>query len=218
MKQTRILIVDDHPIVRQGLVDLINRYNHLVVCGEAGDVDAALDLVRTREFDLVIADLSLKGRSGLELIKQIHDLFPGLPVLVLSMHDESFYAERALRAGARGYVMKQEAIDRIDHAIRQVLKGELYVSANVASRMLQEFIVGETPGENTPVERLSNRELEVFQLLGQGFGTREIADILHLSIKTIESYRANIKNKMQLKNSGELVQQAVVWVQSTGIS
>jgi DNA-binding NarL/FixJ family response regulator len=213
--KARLLIVDDHPIVRQGLAQLIDRQSDLCVESEAEAAEEGLQMIRDGAFDMVIVDLSLRGLSGLELIKQIKTEFPELPVLVLSMHDELFYAERALRAGAKGYIMKQEAIEKVIEAIRKVLRGEVYVSKEVSDKLLYKFISGE-PGENvSPVERLSDRELEVFQLVGQGYGTRQVAEMLHLSIKTVESYRANIKDKLRLKNAAELMQHAVQWVQSS---
>ena len=172
-------------------------------------------MLREREVDLAIVDLALHGLSGLELIKQARAEIETLPILVLSMHDELFYAERALRAGAKGYVMKLESIDKIIEAVRAILDGELYVSKAVADKMLHSFIEGRAGEMSSPVERLSDRELEVFQLIGQGFSTREIAEMLHLSIKTVESYRANIKEKLQLKNAAELMQHAVKWTQTS---
>lgn len=214
LKKAQLLIVDDHPIVRQGLVQLIDRQDDLQVCGEAESTEEAMELIRNQSFDIAIVDLSLPGISGVELIKQIKAEQPDLPVLVLSMHDEQFYAERALRAGAMGYIMKQEAIEQVIEAIRRVLQGELYLSKPVADRMLYKFVSGDAEQETSAVDRLSDRELEVFQLIGQGYGTRQVAEMLHLSVKTIESYRANIKSKLQLKNATELMQQAVQWVQT----
>jgi DNA-binding NarL/FixJ family response regulator len=213
--QARLLIVDDHPIVRQGLSELINRQADMTVTAKAEDAAEATELVRAQEFDLVVVDLSLRGLSGLELIKQLGTEYPSVPVLVLSMHDELFYAERALRAGAKGYIMKQEPIEKILYAVRQLLRGEIYVSKEVANKMLHKFISGDATQAGSPIERLSDRELEVFQLIGQGFGTRQVAEMLNLSVKTVESYRANIKDKLQLKNAIALVQHAVQWVQNT---
>ena len=215
VKRARLLIVDDHPIVRQGLVELLGSNETVSVTGEAASATEAIELLRKRTFDLAVVDLSLRGVSGLELIKQIQVEVPDMPVLVLSMHDELFYAERALRAGARGYIMKQEALDRIDEAIRKVLSGEVYVSDSVSARMLHRFVGSSGAHAENQVESLSDRELEVFQLLGQGYGTRQISEMLNLSPKTVESYRANIKTKLQLKNASELVQTAVHWVQSS---
>ncbi len=217
MKRARLLIVDDHPIVRQGLVELLGDNETVEVTGQAASADEAMELVRNQSFDLAVVDLSLRGLSGLELMKLIQAETPDLPVLVLSMHDELFYAERALRAGAHGYIMKQEALDRINEAIRKVLNGEIYVSQSVSAKMLQRFVGGGTQAVEDEIGALSDRELEVFQLLGQGYGTRQISEMLHISPKTVESYRANIKTKLQLKNASELVQTAVQWVQSSRV-
>lgn len=215
--QVQILIVDDHPIIREGLIELINRHQHLKVKGEASDVESALDQIHEHTFDLVIVDLALKGRSGLELIKYIHDQDASLPILVFSVYEEPFYAERALRAGAKGYVMKQEAADKIVSAIEHVLRNELYVSSPVSEKIHKRFFSREIVREKSLIERLSDRELEVFHLIGQGYGTRQIADVLHLSIKTIESYRANIKEKLHLQSGGELVHRAVIWVNNVDL-
>ena len=217
MKRARLLIVDDHPIVRQGLVELLGDNETVEVTGQAASAHEALELIRKHRFDLAVVDLSLRGLSGLELIKLVQVEVPDLPILVLSMHDELFYAERALRAGAHGYIMKQEALDKINEAIGKVLSGEIYVSESVSARMLQRFVGGGAPPPESAVESLSDRELEVFQLLGQGYGTRQVSDMLHISPKTVESYRANIKTKLQLKNASELVQAAVQWVQSSRV-
>lgn len=211
---TRLLIVDDHPVVREGLSELINREMDVRVVAAADTADQAIDILRTEQIDVAVVDLSLPGLSGIELIRIIRDEFPDMPVLVLSMHDEQFYAERALRAGARGYVMKQESIDHVIEAIRKVRRGDLYVSEDVAEKMLFRIVSG-GEDEESEVQRLSARELEVFRLIGQGYSTRETAEMLHLSIKTIESYRANIKGKLGLRNAAELMQHAVKWVQLT---
>jgi len=163
--------------------------------------------------DLLIADMSLRGSSGIELIKNVKVLYPNLPILVLSMHDENIYAQRVLRAGAKAYVMKQEAAERVMQAIRKILKGEIYVSEKVGSQMLQQIVRGHSPTESSPVDRLSDRELEVVQLIGRGRTTREIAKVLNVSIKTIESHRAHLKEKLDLKNATELVQFCVQWVE-----
>lgn len=183
--------------------------------GEAENAQDALELLRSKEFDVAILDLSLPGLSGIELIRQVRNEYEELPIIVLSMHEEQFYAERALRAGARAYVMKLESSDKVIAAVRAVRKGELFVSDEVAKKMLFRIVTGEG-SESQPVSRLSDRELEVFQLIGQGYGTRDIAGLLSLSIKTIESYRANIKEKLHLKNASELMQHAVKWVQLSG--
>ena len=212
VSSVNVLIVDDHPIVREGLAELLNRESSIHVCAEAQRAEEALEILRSQDVDVAIVDLALPGVSGIELIRQMQSEFEEVPVIVLSMHDEQFYAERALRAGARGYVMKQESSDRVIDAIHQVYKGELFVSDDIAKKMLYRMVTGDG-NELQPVQRLSDRELEVFQLIGQGYSTRKIAEALHLSIKTIESYRANIKNKLDLQNAAELMQHAVKWVE-----
>jgi len=204
--------VDDHPIVRQGLAMLINQEQDLVVCGQAEDAHEALRVVRESEPDMVIVDISLKETSGVELIKDLQVQYPDLPILTLSMHDEAVYGERALRAGARGYIMKQEATEKVVTAIRRVLEGEIYVSAVMAAKMVSKLIGGAGKKTGSPVERLSDRELEVFRMLGEGYNTREMAEKLHLSVKTIETYRAHIKDKLGLQDASELLRSAIQWV------
>jgi DNA-binding NarL/FixJ family response regulator len=211
--RTRILLVDDHAVVRYGIAQLINRQADLVVCGEEENASNALSAITKLKPDLVIADISLKDSSGLELMRNIKAQYSGLPVLVVSAHDESIYAEIAFRAGALGYLMKQEALDKIISAIRRVLSGNIYVSEALAAKMLQQQIRGKTDIQESPVKGLSDRELEVFQLIGQWKKTSEIAQELHLSVKTIEYYREQIKRKLNLKNSAELTQHATAWVQ-----
>jgi DNA-binding NarL/FixJ family response regulator len=213
-KKATIIIVDDHPIVRQGLADLINQEPDLAVVGQAEDAPEAMQTIRKIKPDIVIIDVSLKETSGIELIKDVKALDPNIPVLILSMHDESLYAERALRAGAKGYIMKQEATEKIVNAIRAVLKGQLYLSDKMSSRILRKIVGGGVEVESSPIDRLSDRELEVFTLLGQGHGTRQISEQLHLSIKTIETYRSHIKEKLGLADSTELLQHAIQWVNS----
>lgn len=218
VKRCEIFLVDDHPIVRQGLTRLINGEKDLTVCGEAESAEQAMTALETQQPDLAIVDLSLKGLSGLTLIKEIKTRFPQVSILVVSMHGEAFYAERVLRLGAKGYVMKQEAPDTILKAIRLVLRGELYVSEPLAKRLLRTVVAGE-PGDRadeSPLQRLSDRELEVFGLIGRGLGTRQIAEQLYLSVKTVESYREHIKDKLQLENATELLQQAIQWTQQAG--
>src|SRR5215475_13547819 len=210
--RTRILLVDDHAVVRFGIAQLINRQNDLVVCGEEEDASRAMSAIAKLKPDLVIADISLKDSSGLELMRNIKAQYPGLPVLVVSVHDESIYAEIAFRAGALGYLMKEEALEKILTAIRRVLDGAIYVSDRLAAKMLQQQIRGQTTINESPVKSLSDRELEVFQLIGQWKTTRDIADELHLSVKTIEYYREQIKRKLNLKNAAELTQRATSWV------
>jgi DNA-binding NarL/FixJ family response regulator len=210
--KTSILIVDDHPIVRQGLAELINQEDDLIVCGQAEDAHQAMQEIKALKPDMAIVDISLKETSGMELIKDIKAQYPNLTVLALSMHDESLYAERALRAGAKGYIMKAEATENVVTAIHRVLSGQIYVSDKIAARILRKFAGSGPDLGASAIESLSDRELEVFCLIGQGYGTRQIADRLHLSIKTIESYRAHIKEKLNLADAGELLQYAIQWV------
>jgi DNA-binding NarL/FixJ family response regulator len=209
----RILLVDDHAVVRFGITQLINRQSDLVVCGEEEDASKALDAINNLKPDLVIADISLKDSSGLELMRNIKAQFPRLPILVVSVHDESIYAELAFRAGATGYLMKQEALDKIPTAIRRVIEGNVYVSDALAARMLQQRVRGQVDVSESPVKSLSDRELEVFQLIGQWKKTKEIAQELHLSVKTVEYYREQIKRKLNLRDASELTQYATSWVQ-----
>jgi DNA-binding NarL/FixJ family response regulator len=211
--KARILLVDDHPIVLQGLKQLINEEDALTVCGEASDSSETLEAVESLKPDLAIVDLSLKGGSGLDLIKTLRARHPEILVLVLSMHEESLYAERALRAGARGYVMKEEATECLIAAIRKVLKGLIYVSDKLANRLLTRIVEGGSQDRDSIVDKLSDRELQVFEMIGRGFSTRQVAERLKLSIKTIETYREHIKEKLGLHHATELVQYAVNWVQ-----
>jgi DNA-binding NarL/FixJ family response regulator len=207
----RIFIVDDHPIVRQGLALLINRESDLAVCGDAEEANSAVPRIEDLKPDLIVLDISLNGPDGLDLLKNIRARDPNLPVLILSMLDEILYAERALNAGANGYIMKQEATERVLVAIRRILDGEIYLSDRMANRMLQRFVGGNQVGEQSPIAGLTDRELEVFRLIGEGRGTRQIAEELCISVKTVESYQAHIKEKLSLKNARELVQRAVQW-------
>lgn len=209
----RILIVDDHPLFRQGISLMISHEPDMVVCGEAETAVQALSEMERLDPDLAIVDVSLKGTNGIELVKSMRSLRPDLPVLVLSMHDESLYAERALRAGGRGYIMKQAPPEQVMDAIRRVLKGELYLSPDANRRLLHTFVSGREHGAGTSsVEHLSDRELEVFELLGKGRGTAQIAHELKVSIKTVEAHRAHIKTKLSLQTAPELVRAAVEWV------
>jgi DNA-binding NarL/FixJ family response regulator len=212
----KVLLVDDHPIVRHGFAQLINRDAGLTVCGEADDVPQAMESIQSCQPNVVIVDITLKSGSGLDLIKNIKAQHPHLPILVVSMHDESLYAERVLRAGGRGYLTKQEAVDNILVAIHRVLKGEIYLSQKMTGRLLFRLADGKTQLTGSPVDTLSDRELEVFQLIGQGSGTSQIAERLHLSVKTVETYREHLKQKLNLKNAAELVQHAVQWSQTQG--
>ena len=210
MPRCKVFLIDDHPIVRQGLALFIDREPDLMVCGEADGATSALQAIREAAPDFVVLDISLDGPDGLELLKTLRVRYPNLPVLVLSMHDEAVYAERALRAGANGYIMKQEATDRVLTAIRHILSGDVYLSDRLTKRMLQQFVNGSVSPRD-PLAKLSDRELEVYRLIGAGHSTRQIADELHVSTKTIESYQAHIKEKLALRNARELVQHAVEW-------
>ncbi len=210
----KVYLVDDHPIVRQGLIKLIEQEEGLEVCGESGTVSDALDALKKLGPDVVLVDISLEDSNGLELIKLVDDLGLQIPMLVLSMHDESLYAEHALRAGASGYVMKQAASSTLIQAIEKVLDGEIYVSKSMSSQMLKMAFRSGGEDMRTGTETLSLRELEVFELIGRGNSTREIAGQLHLSVKTIETYRAHIKDKLQLRSGTELMQRAIHWVET----
>ena len=210
----RILLVDDHPLVRQGIRMLVDREEDLGICGEADSASEALRVLETARPDLAIVDLSLKGSNGLELIKDIQIRFPKVLVLVLSMRDEAFYAERVLRAGARGYITKEEGTRVILEGIRKVLSGQIFLSERMASRMIGKFIRADEPQAGSPLEGLTDREMQVFELIGQGLPTREIAAKLHLSPKTVESHRENIKGKLKLDSAAELLRHAIEWVQS----
>jgi DNA-binding NarL/FixJ family response regulator len=207
--KAKVFLVDDHPIVRQGLGLLINREPDLAVCGEAEDAPSALQRMASAQPDLMVIDISLDGPDGLELLKTIRLKEPILPVLILSMHEESTYAERSLRAGANGYIMKQEATERVLVAIRRILEGKVYLSERLTNKMLEQFVHGAGSSKNNPLTTLSDRELEVYRLIGAGHGTRQIADELHVSVKTVESYQAHIKEKLSLRNARELVQHAI---------
>ena len=212
--RTRILLVDDHAVVRFGIAQLINRESDMVVCGEEEDAGKALSAIERLKPDLVIADISLKDSSGLELMRNIKAQWSSLPVLVVSAHDEGVYAEIAFRAGALGYLMKQEALGKVLTAIRRVLKGNIYVSDALAAKMLQQQVRGQKDINESPVKTLSDREMEVFALVGQWKKTSEIAAELHLSVKTIEYYREQIKRKLNLKSGAELTQYATNWVKN----
>jgi DNA-binding NarL/FixJ family response regulator len=209
----RILIVDDHPLVRKGIRAVLAPEPGIEVSGEAANRGEALDILRKDGADLVIMDISLDGSDGLETTKAIRAEFGELPVLVVSMHDEAIYAERALRAGANGYVMKQELAESVTKAIRQVLEGRIYTSDAVRQKVLRDLSQNRLDLHVSAVDRLSDRELEVFRLIGQGLGTRTIAGQLCLSIKTIETYRAHIKEKLGLGSASELARSAVTWVE-----
>lgn len=210
----RVLIVDDHPMMRTGLAQLIDNEPDLKVCAESDTAAGAMNVAVGQKLDLILLDISLPDRNGLELIKDIQALKPTLPILVVSMHDESLYAERVLRAGGRGYIMKQEGGKKLMEAIRQVLNGQIYVSEKMSAGILESFSRRHSERAVSPVQQLSDREFEVFQLIGQGENTREIAAHLHLSVKTVEVHRLNIKKKLKLKTATDLVRHAVRWLET----
>ena len=213
---TRILLVDDHPLLRQGIAMTIEAEADFEVVGQASDAEEALARFDALAPDLVITDISLPGMNGLELLKHLLTLYPDLPVLVVSRHDEELYAERAVRAGARGYVSKLAAGDQIVTAIRRVLRGGIHLSEDLKDRLLFGAASGVKDATQTPLEVLSDRELEVFEMTGRGIPTREISERLHLSVKTVESYRSRIKTKLGLTNGTELMKHAVAWVEGEG--
>jgi DNA-binding NarL/FixJ family response regulator len=207
----RIFVVDDHPLVREGLTNLINRQDDLVVCGEAEDSAEAIAGIARTQPDIALIDISLKNESGLELVKNLQNQSPPVALIVLSMHDEILYAERALRAGARGYVMKRETTKSVLTAIRRVLKGGVYVSERVVNSMARRFALSGKELASSPLDHLSDRELEIFRLLGQGCTTSQIADDLHLSLKTVQAYCARAKEKFGVNSFGELIRLAIRW-------
>lgn len=209
----KVFLVDDHAVVRLGMRQLLEKQPDFTVCGEAEDGRLALEAILESSPDLAIVDLSLKSGSGLELIKNLKVQMPGTTVLVLSMHDEALHAEMALRAGALGYVMKSDPPEMMLAAMRRVLGGNIYVSETLAARMLQQQVLGRREGLSSPEERLSDREMEVLQMIGEWKATRDIAQSLSISIKTVEYYREQIKNKLSLKSGTELLQYAVMFVQ-----
>ncbi len=212
--QRTILILDDHPMMREGLMRLIGEETDLLVGAQAENAHQALDAIAACRPDLVLADISLPDKNGLEFIKDVQVMHPGLAVLVISMHDETIYAERVLRAGGRGYIMKQEGGKKIMEAIRQVLSGKIYVSEAMSARILETLSVKNPSSSTSPIEQLTDREFEVFQLIGQGKGTKEIASHLHISVKTVEVHRANIKGKLKIATAPELIRHAVRWTDS----
>ncbi len=210
-KRTRILLVDDHPLVRERLAEIINGETDLLVCGEAEDRHDALALVLRKQPDLAIIDLKLRNSDGLELIKDIRVRWPAVRMLVVSMHDESLYAERVIRAGALGYITKQEATRKILLAIRRVLSGSLYLNERIAVQIVSRLTARGGSAGASPTEVLADRELQVFDLTGRGLNAGEIARQLHVAVKTVETYRARIKEKLRLKDSSELLQLAISW-------
>lgn len=215
-KPARILLVDDHPMVRERLAEVIQRESDLVVCGEAEDRIRAMELIASTRPHLAIVDLTLKRSHGLDLIKDIRSQHPDVAILVVSMHDESLHAERVMRAGARGYITKQEATKRIMLAIRTILNGDAYLSERMATQIAAAAVGGARTRPALPIDQLSDRELRVFEMIGQGYGTRRIAEELHLDMRTIETYRARIKDKLNLKDANDLLQYAIRWMQSGG--
>jgi DNA-binding NarL/FixJ family response regulator len=215
--RTRILLVDDHPLMRQGMRALLTRYPQFEVCGEAESSPRAMELASKLQPDLAIVDITLKSTNGIELTKGLRGQIPTMQVLVVSMHEEDVYAERALRAGAMGYLMKHEASEKMIAAISQIMQGEFYLSDRMKGKMLHRFVHHRTDTLVSPMEKLSDREMEVFQLLGNGYGTREIANLLNLSVKTIDSYREHLKEKLNVGTSGDLVRHAIQWMKSQAI-
>ncbi len=213
----RILIVDDHPLFCEGVRQVINRHPALTVCGQAGDAAAAMKAVEELKPDLALVDISLEGSNGIDLIKNLKAKHEALPVLVVSMHDEALYAERALRAGAQGYIMKNQPIKIVRDAIFKALAGDIFLSDKMSASVLAKLLLGKKEEPMSPVEQLSDRELEVFQMLGEGKSSREIAELLNLTIPTIHSFRNRIKEKLQLRNSTELVLHAMQWAREREI-
>ena len=212
--KTRVLVVDDHPILREGVATLVNQQPDLVMCGEAEDTPQALQAIQRLRPDVVLMDITLKNGNGIELINEIRDVFPSLPVLVLSFHDESLFAARAVKAGAQGYIMKQESGANLIAALRQIIRGEVYLNKNLISKVSEHFSSGGDDPNRLLIDSLSDRELEVFQLLGHGKSTRQIASDLGLSGKTIEAYRRTLKKKLHIKERTGLMRFAVQWLES----
>ena len=211
--KNRIFIVEDHPIFSMGMSELINQENDLVVCGSADSIPSALKAIEHLQPDLVIVDLSLKGEQGIDLIKELEKNKNKIPMLVLSMHDEAIHAERCILAGAKGYIMKQEASESVIEALRHILDGNIYVSSKIMNKMVNKLTGKPGSAEISATNRLTNRELEVLSLIGKGFSAAEIADTLHVSPKTIGTYRERLKEKLELKHGAELVRYAVLWVE-----
>jgi DNA-binding NarL/FixJ family response regulator len=210
-RKKTVFIVDDHPLLRQGLAMMINREHDLAVCGEAEEAQTAMQAIPQYQPDILIVDISLNGPDGLDLLKSVRNAYPDLPVLILSMHDEATYAERALRARANGYIMKQEATEKVLIAVRRILNGEVYLSDRIANKMLRQYIGGASVALQSRLSALSDRELEVFRSIGDGRSTRQIAEELHLSVKTVETYQAHLKEKLALRSGRELIQLAIQW-------
>jgi DNA-binding NarL/FixJ family response regulator len=210
----RVLLVDDHPFMRAGLAQLIDRQPDLITCGEAGNPAETLQAVARTKPDLILTDLTMPGRSGLEFVKDLIAFESRLVVLVVSMHDEAVYAERALRAGARGYIMKEAGGEALLAAIRQVLRGEVYLSPRMSARILENLSARKPRGSSSPIGKLTDREFEIFQLIGQGKSTRDIAEQLHLSTKTVDVHRSHLKEKLELNDVTALIRHAVRWVET----
>ena len=211
----RIYIVDDHPLMRKGLVMTIEKEMGFEVCGQAESAEEGLNEIIDLKPDAAVFDISLPGMNGIELIKNVLHQMPDLKILVVSRHDEDLYAERALRAGAKGYLMKLEAGETLVTALRQILKGGIYLSEKIGSKMIMKMASGNSSKSENPLDLLSDRELEVFELTGQGLSTKDIGSKLHISVKTVESHRANIKDKLQLETANELMRHAVRWVEDS---
>jgi DNA-binding NarL/FixJ family response regulator len=211
VKKTRVLVVDDHPMTRAGLIHVINHQPDLIVCGEAESAAQALDILDSSRPDLLLIDITLPGKSGLEFIKDVKAMHPELLMLVISMHDESLYADRVLRAGARGYITKHEGGEKLMEAIRHVLSGKIYVSESMSAHILEIFSGGQTRLDRSSIEKLSDPEFEVFESLGEGLSSQQIAKKLHLSAKTVDAHRANIKTKLSIKTTAELISYAARW-------
>lgn len=214
-RPSRVLIIDDHVMMREGVAEIIEHAEDLTICGTASTANEGLDALKKLKPDLVLVDITLPGKNGIEFIKDARAMHPGLRILVMSMHDESLYADRVLRAGGRGYIRKQEGGDKLIEAMRRVLRGEIAVSEKITGRLLESFTGRKTM--DSPLEGLSDRELEVFQLIGQGKTMKEIADELHLSPKTIEVHRSNIRQKLKIKSAAELISYAARWSQTQGV-
>jgi len=212
----KVYIVDDHPLMRKGLVMTIEKEMGFEVSGQNESAEGALSEIVNDVPDVAVVDISLPGMNGIELIKNLLHQLPDLKILVVSRHDEELYAERALRAGAKGYLMKLEAAETLITAIRQILKGGIYLSDKIGTKMLMKLTSGNTSKSDNPLDVLSDRELEVFELTGKGLSTRDIGGKLHISVKTVESHRANIKDKLHLETANELMRHAVRWVEGTG--
>lgn len=212
-EKVKILIVEDHEIFRLGIKELINHESDLIVCGEADDVDTARNMIKELNPDMVIVDITLKKSNGMDLIKEISTFYKSMKILVLSMHDELLYAERSLQCGAQGYIMKQETSKSIIKAIRHILQGNIHVSESIMSNLLNRVRTGQDSFEKSPIDQLTDRELAVLRLLGEGKSTGDIAQEMHLSVSTISTYRERIKEKLQLKNAAELVRYAIHWVE-----